>query len=104
MRENAYRQRVEGRLKQWGGLWTSAWGGPYSTSGVGDKIGCVDGLYVEIEFKNPSFDDPKKGLTKNQWARMSQVRAHGGIYIVNNDEEELFKQLNEIRQRAQSNR
>lgn len=51
--ESKLQARIRARLeKDVGGFWRKVWGGPYQACFL-DLVGCVNGLYFEIEVKMP---------------------------------------------------
>lgn len=67
------RKRLEEEI---GGLWIKIHGGPYSSEGVSDIIGCLAGKFIAFEVKLPGKE---KTLTRLQQKFIDKVKAQGGI-------------------------
>lgn len=59
-----------------GGRWNKIHGGPYQTSML-DLVGCVKGLYFELEVKEPG-----KKATERQQEDILDVVNNGGVALV----------------------
>lgn len=57
-------------------------GGPYTTHGVPDIVGSVDGYFFAIECKAPGKED---NTTANQNAVLGMIRIANGLALVTSD-------------------
>lgn len=77
MDEGKLQRQIRKRLEEEiGGVWFKEHGGPYSSEGVSDIIGCLAGKFIAFEVKLPGKE---KTLTRLQQKFIEQVKANGGI-------------------------
>ena len=77
MDEGKLQRQIRKKLEQTiGGLWFKTHGGPYSTEGVSDIIGCFAGKFIAFEVKLPGKE---KTLTRLQQKFIDKVIAQGGV-------------------------
>ena len=90
--------RVKKEIKAWLALQPNCWhfmpiGGPYTTHGIPDIIGCINGLFFAIEVKAPGKE---LNTTPNQKAQLARIRGAKGMSMVASnvvDVKEMFRIL-----------
>jgi hypothetical protein len=71
-----------------GGHWRKEWAGEFSHPGVGDLVGCVQGLYIEVEVKTI-----KGRLRPTQKVHQRIITEHGGAYFIARTQAEAILQV-----------
>lgn len=75
--ETGLQRRIRSALElSVGGFWFKVHGGPFQRSGIGDLLGCVCGLYINLEVKVKSDDD----LSQIQIETGETITEEGGIW------------------------
>jgi len=98
--ESRLQRRIRRGLKDaFGGHYYKIWGGPYQQAGIPDIIGCVEGLFVGLEVKQPG-----KKPSELQEIELQNIRKAGGIAGVVTSVEEAIKLVRTALARAKRRR
>jgi hypothetical protein len=95
--ESRLQRRIRQQLKKAvGGYWRKVWGGPYQAVFL-DIVGCVDGLYIELEVKVPGKEHNTSDL---QDLAIEEIKKAGGITGVVSSPEQAIKLVRKAQARA----
>ena len=79
MKEAANRRKIMKKLLETeGGFWFHPHGNPYTTAGIPDIIGCLNGCYIAFEVKRPTGGN---ATIKQQWT-LDRITEEGGVSAV----------------------
>jgi len=86
--ESKLQRRIKKALeREIGGFWRKVWGGPYQATFL-DLVGCVNGMYFELEVKN---SNKRKNTSDLQDITIDMVQLAGGISGVVTSPEEAVQ-------------
>lgn len=95
--ESKLQKKIRSQLeKVVGGFWRKVWGGPYQAVFL-DLIGCVDGLYFELEVKVPGKEHNTSAL---QDLTIKDIRKAGGVTGVVSSPQEAIQLVRKAQARA----
>jgi len=91
--EDRFKNRVLRVLKTHGGWWYTTPRSRFTKAGVPDVIGCMNGRFIAIEFKNP---DGYYTTTPAQRMNLDHIHSVGGVAFVCDSEQKATEVINYI--------